>query len=126
MTVSSSVLSNMSDDGIDDVSELLAFTSNELKGELKPAEVVVSHSQIVAASRAHNVTLINIHSAITKLQNDMDEMRTALSKRIDNLETKVDRWGVRVEDLEKRCTVCESMFIVALSFCWLYFITLLF
>ena len=97
----------MSDDGIDDVSELLAFTSNELKGELKPAEVVVSHSQIVAASRAHNVTLINIHSAITKLQNDMDEMRTALSKRIDNLETKVDRWGVRVEDLEKRCTVCE-------------------
>lgn len=93
------------------IPELLAFADNELKGELKPAEAVVSHTQLVAASRTHNAALTTVHSAIIKLQKDLDEMSTALSKRMDNIEAKVDQWGVRVEDLEKRCVVCEILFV---------------
>lgn len=65
----------------------------------------------------HNSALIAIYDKLSHLQNDVNEIRASLTKRIDDVNVKIDNWSARVEDLERRCEVCSYH---ALPFVYLF------
>ena len=42
-----------------------------------------------------------VHDKLAKLQSDVNKIRIALDTRIDSIDAKVEKWGARVEELEK-------------------------
>ena len=88
------------------IGELLAVTNEELKGKLKPAEVCVDKQTLIEATRAQNKALLFIHEQLNRLGGKLDGVEANLTKRIDEIEVKLEQWGARVENLEKKTEVC--------------------
>lgn len=84
------------------ISKLLATTGEELKGKLQPAVVRVDEATLVEATRAQNQALLFLHAQLARLENKLDEVNTNVTKRMDDVEVKLQQWGSRVERLESR------------------------
>lgn len=87
------------------IGELLATTGKELKGKLKPAEVVVENQTLIEATRAQNKALIFIHEQLQSLHCKLDVVEANFTKRIGEVEVKIGQWGDRVVALEKKVEV---------------------
>ena len=85
---------------------LLANTDEQLKGQLKPAELVVDKQTLVDATRVQNQALIFIYSQLQSLDNKLDGVEANLSRRIDEVDIKLGQWGDRINILEERSKVC--------------------
>ena len=83
--------------------DLLAAASEELKGKLVPAQVVVEKETLVEASRAQNKALLFIYEKLATLETRIDGVEDVLAKRVDGIEAKLGQWGTRVESLEEQC-----------------------
>ena len=88
-----------------DIGELLAITGEDLKGKLKPAEVIVDKQTIIDATRAQNNVLLLMYEKLTRLEHEIDGVRVHVTKRVDGVESELRKWGTRVENLEKRAEV---------------------
>jgi len=85
---------------------LLANTDEQLKGQLKPAELVVDKQTLVDATRVQNQALIFIYSQLQSLNNKLDGVEANLSRRIDEVDIKLGQWGDRIHLLEEKSKVC--------------------
>ena len=88
-----------------DIDELLSFTNEELKGKLKPAEVIVDKETLIEASRAQNKALIFIHEKLQSLHRKLNAVEAKFTARVDEVEVQLGQWGNRVEILEKKAEV---------------------
>jgi len=85
---------------------LLANTDEQLKGQLKPAELVVDKQTLVDATRVQNQALIFIYSQLQSLNNKLDGVEANLTRRIDEVDIKLGQWGDRINLLEEKSKVC--------------------
>ena len=96
---------------------LLADTDEKLKGQLKPAELVVDKQTLVDATKVQNQALIFIYSQLQSLNNKLDGgVEANLSRRIDEVDIKLGQWGDRIHLLEEkskvRCSICACYIII--------------
>ena len=85
---------------------LLANTDEQLKGQLKPAELVVDKQTLVDATRVQNQALVFIYSQLQSLNNKLDGVEANLSRRLDEVDIKLGQWGDRIHLLEEKSNVC--------------------
>ena len=88
------------------IGTLLAVTREELKGKLKPAEICVDKQTLIEATRAQNKALLSIHEQLHRLEGKLDGVEENLTKCMDEVDVKLEQWGVRFENLEKKTEVC--------------------
>ena len=96
--------------------ELLSFTDDELKGKLRPAEVVVDNETLVEATRAQNKALMFINEQLQCLQYKLDAVEAKFTKRVDEVEVMINQWGDRVEFLEKKAEVCCIIYVTGFEY----------
>ena len=97
---------------------LLANTDEQLKGQFKPAELVVDKQTLVDATRVQNQVLIFIYSQLQILNNKLDGVEANLTRRIDEVDIKIGQWGDRINLLEEKSKVCVETISACLTYTW--------
>jgi len=97
---------------------LLANTDEQLKGQLKPAELVVDKQTLVDATRVQNQALIFIYSQLQSLNNKLDGVEANLTRRIDEVDIKLGQWGDKINLLEEKSKVCVETISACLLHTW--------